>query len=71
MSSLVARGVTGAIAHSERWGAVWFGLLFWGSVLRAVAMLALADADPWLVAWAAHATGLAIGLVARMRGGWL
>ena len=58
-------------AHSESWGMVWFGLIFWGSVINAVALQLLPDAEPMLVAWAGYASGLAIGAFAKARGGWL
>ena len=28
----LARMIGGLIQHSETWGKVWFGLVFWGSV---------------------------------------
>ena len=71
MNRTAERWVTAALEHSETWGMVWFGLLFWGSVLFAVAQQTFADASPWTVGWAAYATGLAAGLVAKVRGGWL
>jgi len=71
MESTVNRWLTTLLTHSESWGMVWFGLIFWGSVINAIALLLRPDADPMLVAWGAYATGLAIGAFAKARGGWL
>lgn len=70
MESTLTRWIGAGIAHSEKWGMLWFGLIFWGSVINAVALNTL-SADPVLVAWASYATGLAIGALAKIRGGWL
>lgn len=71
MHSTVTRWISASIAHSQDWGMLWFGLIFWGSVINAIAVQTLATADPALVAWASYATGLAIGALAKVRGGWL
>lgn len=71
MESTLSRWIGAAIAHSQNWGALWFGLIFWGSVINAVALQLLPAAEPALVAWASYATGLAIGTFAKARGGWL
>ena len=60
-----------AVRHADEWGKVWFGLIFWGSVINAIALQSLPAAEPALVAWAAYATGLAIGAFAKARGSWL
>ena len=71
MESTLTRWIGAGIAHSEEWGMLWFGLIFWGSVINAIALSFLSTADPALVAWASYATGLAIGAFAKARGRWL
>ena len=71
MVATVNRWLEALIMHSEHWGMVWFGLIFWGSIINAVAAKLLPGADPILLGCAAYATGLAIGAVAKIRGGWL
>ena len=71
MTTILKRWLETGFEHSEAWGMVWFGLIFWGSVINAVAAAALPDANSALLAWAAYATGLAIGMFAKARGGWL
>ena len=71
MESTLTRWIGAAIDHSQSWGMLWFGLVFWGSVINAIALQVLPTAAPALVAWASYATGLAIGAFAKARGGWL
>ncbi|MEM8769413.1 MAG: hypothetical protein AAGE43_18395 [Pseudomonadota bacterium] len=71
MDTTVNRWLTALFQHSERWGMLWFGLIFWGSVINALGLKLMPGADPALLAWAAYATGLAIGAFAKARGGWL
>ena len=71
MSSRFKELVSLAIEHSENWGMVWFGLIFWGSVLNALIPLyfpALVGSTGTIAAFVA---GLALGVIAKMRGGWL
>lgn len=70
-ASLINRTVTAVLQHTQTWGMVWFGLIFWGSVINALALRLAPDADSVLVAWAAIATGLALGALAKARGRWL
>ena len=70
-AATIARWLEASVEHSETWGMVWFGLLFWGSVINAAALRFLPDTDTWIVGWASYATGLAVGALARARGGWL
>jgi hypothetical protein len=65
------RAVGAAIAHSEKWGTVWFGLLFIGSVLGATAREIWSHANAVGVTLASMAIGLLAGIVAHVRGGWL
>jgi hypothetical protein len=71
MQSTLTRWISAGIAHSDNWGVLWFGLIFWGSVINAIALQLMTAADPVLVAWASYATGLAVGALAKVRGGWL
>ena len=71
MESTLNRWVKAWFTHSENWGMVWFGLIFWGSVINAAALLLMPDAQSTLLAWASYATGFAIGAFAKARGGWL
>jgi ATP/ADP translocase len=70
-NSLMKSTVAAVFVHSEVWGAVWFGFIFWGSVINAVAIMMWPDESGWLVAVAAYSLGLAIGALAKARGGWL
>ncbi len=71
MGATLRRMVGAGIRHSSEWGMIWFGLIFWGSVINAMASQILPAADPALIAWAAYATGFALGAFARARGTWL
>ncbi len=71
MQSTLTRWIGAGIAHSEEWGMIWFGLIFWGSVINAISLNILPAADQILVAWASYATGLAIGAFAKVRGHWI
>ncbi|MEM7093111.1 MAG: hypothetical protein AAF567_08910 [Actinomycetota bacterium] len=64
--------VVGAlIQHSETWGKVWFGLIFWGSVLFAVGQRIWPDANTALVLVISLLLGLCSGVAAHARGYWL
>ena len=67
----VAAVITAAIEHSEEWGRVWFGLLFWGSVFNAIALEVVPDATTAARVVASFGAGLAIGVVGKLRGRWL
>ena len=71
MGSLAKRWLTALFEHTEGWGTVWFGLLFWGSVINAVVGQFSGGWQPWLVGLAAYGMGLAMGVVAKLRGRWL
>lgn len=71
MSDILQTAVAAVIEHSERHGKLWFGLIFWGSVLNAAAQRAFEPANPLPVTLAAFALGAAIGLVGHLRGRWL
>jgi len=46
---------------------VWFGLIFWGSVFNAIAI----QFEVILSSLIWYLCGLAIGLIAKIRGTWL
>lgn len=71
MSSGFTELIAKAIEHSENWGMVWFGLVFWGSVLNALIPLYLPSMLGGQGTAIAFAVGLAVGIAAKLRGGWL
>lgn len=71
METTLKRWLEAGFTHSETWGMVWFGLIFWGSVINAIAQQLLPGTDTMLIAWAAYATGFGIGAFAKARGRWL
>lgn len=55
----------------DSWGKPVFGLVFWGSVGGALLQTAFADLAPITGQAIGGSLGLAAGLVARQRQGWL
>ena len=53
--------------HISKWNMVWFGLIFWGSVFNAIAI----EFEVMLSSLIWYLCGLAIGLIAKIRGTWL
>tara|TARA_B100001063_G_scaffold49211_1_gene43147 strand:- start:152 stop:352 length:201 start_codon:yes stop_codon:yes gene_type:complete len=53
--------------HISKWNMVWFGLIFWGSVFNAIAIQLEVMLSPLI--W--YLCGLALGLIAKIRGTWL
>ena len=53
--------------HISKWNMVWFGLIFWGSVFNAIAI----QLEVMLGSLIWYLCGLAIGLIAKVRGTWL
>ena len=53
--------------HISNLNMVWFGLIFWGSILNAIAANYETTLSPIL--W--YACGLLLGTVAKIRGTWL
>ena len=53
--------------HISKWNMVWFGLIFWGSVFNAIAIQFEVMLGPLI--W--YLSGLALGLIAKIRGTWL
>ncbi|MDG1721489.1 MAG: hypothetical protein P8I12_01280 [SAR86 cluster bacterium] len=63
--------ITVLINHIKSWNMVWFGLIFWGSVLNALAAeFGLLANNPNL-SYFFFLFGLILGLVAKFRGTWL
>jgi len=65
------RAIGALFEHSEVWGKVWFGLIFWGSVLYALAVEFWADANRPVLLVVSLAIGLTAGVFAKSRGRWL
>lgn len=57
--------------HSNAWGKVWFGVLFWGSILAAGIQTVSPSISSPLAYAIGGAIGLTIGLVARARDRWI
>ena len=53
--------------HISNWNMVWFGLIFWGSVINAIAELYLINNNSILC----YLFGFLLGVVAKIRGTWL
>ncbi|MDG1247737.1 MAG: hypothetical protein P8O14_00010 [SAR86 cluster bacterium] len=53
--------------HISKWNMVWFGLIFWGSVFNAIAI----QFEVMLGSLIWYLSGLALGLIAKIRGTWL
>lgn len=66
-----ARIIGGLIQHSQTWGKIWFGLIFWGCVLYAVAQRIWPEANNALLFAIAMIVGLVSGIYAHIRGYWI
>ena len=53
--------------HISNWNMVWFGLIFWGSVVNAIAELYLVNNNSIFC----YLFGFLLGVVAKIRGTWL
>ena len=71
MSDVLKLLLTSAIEHHEKWGFIWFGLIFWGSVLNAIFGVALGQPPTPALTLVAYASGFIFGLRAKIRGAWL
>ena len=67
----IARILGGLIEHSETWGKIWFGLVFWGSVLFAASTRIWPHTNDILLLAASLIIGLTAGIYAHIRGYWL
>tara|TARA_A100001037_G_scaffold276817_1_gene276363 strand:+ start:1679 stop:1885 length:207 start_codon:yes stop_codon:yes gene_type:complete len=54
--------------HLSSWGLVWFGLLFWGSIINAGLLIIFNDASTLLIDALSYFLGLSFGLLAKSRG---
>lgn len=68
---VIDRALEYTLRHADDWGKVWFGLIFWGSVLFATAEHSWPTGPTSLQLLGAATIGLAGGLAARRRGYWL
>ena len=71
MNSIAKSWLTALFEHTEEWKMVWFGLIFWGSVIFAVAGQVLTGVNSWVLATLSYLAGLAIGIFAKLRGRWV
>jgi hypothetical protein len=53
--------------HISNWNMAWFGLIFWGSVINAIAEIYLINNYSVLC----YLFGLLLGLIAKIRGTWI
>ena len=67
----LARIIGVLIQHSETWGKIWFGLIFWGSVFFAVSTRFWPDTNDIILLSASLIIGLTAGIYAHIRGYWL
>ncbi|MEC7878774.1 MAG: hypothetical protein VYE07_00970, partial [Actinomycetota bacterium] len=58
----LARILGGLIQHSETWGKIWFGLVFWGSVLFAISTRIWPDTNDMVLLAASLIIGLTAGI---------
>ncbi len=67
----IGRLLGGLIQHSENWGKVWFGLIFWGSALFAISSKIWPDTSNIVLLSGSLVIGLFAGIGAHIRGYWL
>ena len=67
----MARIIGGLVEHSQTWGKVWFGLIFWGCVLFALSQKIWPEANSALLLAISLILGLTSGIYAHNRGYWL
>ena len=53
--------------HIANWNMVWFGLIFWGSVINAIAEIYLVNNNSIFC----YLFGFLLGVIAKIRGTWL
>ena len=53
--------------HISNWNMVWFGLIFWGSVINAIAEICLVNNNSIFC----YLFGFLLGVIAKIRGTWL
>lgn len=59
------------LRHVDGWAPVWFGAIFWGSVLLETGRRIWPDASAVLLGVVAVLIGASAGFAARRRGYWL
>ncbi len=59
------------LEHCGEWGTVWFGTLFWGSILGTGYLRTFPESSAPIVYAIAAAGGAMMGLVAKRRGRWV
>lgn len=67
----LARIIGDLIEHSEKWGKIWFGLIFWSSVLFAAGQRIWPDTSNVILLCVSLVVGLTGGVFAHIRGYWL
>ena len=56
------------LQHLSKWGLVWFGLIFWGSIFNAISERLFLDASSLIFLFLAYLLGLILGLLAKYKG---
>ncbi len=56
------------LQHLSKWGLVWFGLIFWGSIFNAILERLFLDASSLIFLFLAYLLGLILGLLAKYKG---
>ena len=60
--------VTLFVEHLTNWGLVWFGVIFWGSILNATSAYFLENSHQLAFTLLAYSLGLTLGLSAKYKG---
>ena len=58
-------------SHITSWGMVWFGLIFWGSIINEITSYNFFNTTASTFNLTPYIFGLSIGLIAKMRGRWV
>ena len=56
------------LQHLSKWGLVWFGLIFWGSIFNAILERLFLDVSSLIFLFLAYLLGLILGLLAKYKG---
>jgi|TARA_B100000900_G_scaffold414114_1_gene439876 hypothetical protein len=59
------------VNHIKTWNMVWFGLIFWGSILNGISTKSGLPFTYPNISFLCFAIGLIFGLLAKYRGTWL
>ena len=60
--------VTLFVEHLTNWGLVWFGVIFWGSILNATSTYFFQNSHQLAFTLLAYLLGLTLGLLAKYKG---